>query len=195
MKTVEVENLEMIKGVPFPAGDRFREIIITGPPGSGKTSLVTKLGGWSEEGYLDLARKNWWRSRILTFRPREVHMGFPFKGHTDSHAVFDPEWLASPADIDFERVLIPPEGKGLLATDWRGKFVFDFQLPDPELIYSLRKKRILDGTHKIDRDISLEQVQRQFAVFADLAVHFHRNGMRVHIRNSFEGNPRRIVGP
>ena len=95
LKTVEIKNLVMVKGIPFPEGESFRQIIVTGPPCSGKTTLIDKLGGWPEEGFLDLCLKSWWRNQILTFRPREVHFGLPFKGHTESHAVFDPEWLAS----------------------------------------------------------------------------------------------------
>jgi ABC-type cobalamin/Fe3+-siderophores transport system ATPase subunit len=92
LASVELEDITLIKGVPFPAGERFRQTIVT-PPGSGKTTLVAKLGGWPEEGYLDLAASNWWRSPILTFRPREVHFGCPFVGYEESHTVFEREWL------------------------------------------------------------------------------------------------------
>ena len=193
MKTVEVENLVMIKGIPFPEGERFRHIIVTGPPCSGKTTLVTRLGGWSEEGYLDLAQNNWWRNRILTFRPREIHFGLPFKGHQESLAVFDPEWLESPSGIDFDRIQIPPQGRSLLMTDWRKKYIFDFQLIAPEHIYAIRKERARKGTHPVDQDLRLEDVQRQVAVYTDLAVYFHQQGLRVLVRKTFDGNPHYIV--
>jgi len=193
MKTVEVEDLVMIKGVPFPEGERFRQIIVVGPPGSGKTTLLAQLGGWSEEGYLDIAQKKWWRNRVLTFRPREIHLGLPFLGHDESHAVFDPEWLESPSDIDFERIRIPPEGRALLSGDWRRKFVFDFQLPAPELIYQMRKQRNREGTHPVDRNFTLEQVRHQVEVFTELALYFHRQGMNVLIRNEFQGTPKHFV--
>ena len=193
MKTAAIENLVMIKGIPFPEGEKFRQIIVSGPPGSGKTTLVEKLGGWSEEGYLDLAQDHWWRNQILTFRPREVHFGFPFKGHQESFAVFDKEWLASPTGIEFERIKIPPEGKGFFVTDWRRKYVFDFLIPPAELIYAIRAEREGKATHLIDHDVSLEQVKLQVAVYWDLALYFHRKGMKVQIRESFEGAPRQIV--
>jgi hypothetical protein len=193
MKTVEVEDLVMIKGVPFPEGERFRQIIVVGPPGSGKTTMVSKLGGWSEEGYLDIAQKNWWRNRVLTFRPREIHLGLPFLGHDESHSVFDPEWLESPSNIDFERIQIPPEGRALLSGDWLGKFTFDFQLPAPELIYQMRKQRNREGTHPVDRNFTLEQVRRQVEVFTELAMYFHRQGMNVIVRSELQGTPKHFV--
>ncbi len=195
MKTVKVEKLVTIKGIAFPDGDRFRQFIITGPPCSGKTTLVNKLGGWSEEGYLDLAQKNWWRNQLLTFRPREIHFGFPFKGHQESLAVFEQEWLESPAGIDFDRVQIPPKRKGFFLGDWQEKYVFDFQLPSPESIFAVRKERSRRGTHVVDRGISLEQVQRQVAIYQDLAVYFHQQGLRVIVRDDFQSVPRRIIGP
>ena len=51
MNSVEIDALDWIKGVAYPRDVRFRQIIVTGPPGSGKTSLIQKLGGWPEEGW------------------------------------------------------------------------------------------------------------------------------------------------
>lgn len=193
MKTLAVENLVMIKGIPFPEGEKFRQIIVTGPPGSGKTTLITQLGGWPEEGYLDLGLKNWWRSRILTLRPREVHFGIPFRGFPESVTVFDKTWLDSPRPIDFERVQIPPDEGGVLGTNWRSKYVFDFLLPDPEIIFEKRRERTGEGNFPVDEDITLEQVALQVSVYADLAQHFHRQGMSVFVRDSYQGPPRYFV--
>ena len=57
----------------------------------------------------------------------------------------------------------------------------------------LRKKRTDRGTHPVDRDLSLEDVERQVAVYTDLAQYFHQQGLRVLVRNSFEGAPRYFV--
>ena len=193
LDSIEVEAVDWVKGIPFPQGARFRQIIVTGPPSSGKTTLIRKLGGWPEEGYIDLARNNWWHNRILTFRPREVHFGFPFKGFRESHAVFDREWLESPAAVDLKRVQIPPGKRWTLGIDWRRKFIFDFQLLPPELIYDIRKARAVAGTHPVDECLTKDEVVQQLAVYESLALHFHRCGMQVFVRNSFEGLPRTIV--
>ena len=195
LNTVEVEAIDWIKGVAYPRGLRFREIIITGPPSSGKSTLVQKLGGWPEEGFIDLARDHWWRSRILTFRPREVHFGIPFKGVRESLAVYDPAWLAAPAPIDYGRIQIPPGKSWFFQFNWRARFVFDFQLPSPERLYSIRSKRAATTSHPIDRMLSKEIVERQSAVYELLALHFQRCGMRVIVRTEFGGMPRVIIDP
>ena len=192
LNTIEVKEVDWHKGVAYPRGVSFRGIIVTGPPSSGKSTLVQKLGGWPEEGYIDLARDHWWRSRILTFRPREVHFGIPFRGVRESLSVFDPAWLAAPAQVDFRRIQIPPRKSMLFQFNWRARFVFDFQLPPAEQLYSVRKQREATQSHPVDRQLSKEVVERQSAVYEQLANHFHRSGMRVVVRTEFGGMPRII---
>jgi hypothetical protein len=193
LSTVDVDDLDWIKGVAYPHGVRYREIVVTGPPCSGKTTLIQKLGGWPEEGCLDLADNHWWHSRILTFRPREVHFAIPFRGFRDSLTVFDRAWLDAPAAIDYGRIQVPPGKSWFLRFNWRKRFLFDFQLPPPELIYTIRTNRASTGSHPIDSTLSETDVERQSIVYEHLALHFQRCGMRVIVRNEFSGMPRMIV--
>ena len=193
LKSVEVEDLTVIKGIRFPRDEKFRQIIITGPPCSGKTTLINALGGWPQEGYVDLAQKSWWRSAVFTYRPREFHFGIPFQGFKQSHAVFDQEWMKSPSEIEFERIKIPPKKRWVLETDWRRKYVFDFQLLPPNLIYNVLITRTKMGTHPLDALLTEELVARQVAVYSAIAKYFHQSGLRVYVRHAFAGHPRRIV--
>jgi hypothetical protein len=193
LNTVEPEAIDWIKGVAVPRGVRFRQLIVTGPPGSGKSSLIQKLGGWPEEGCIDLAMDHWWRNRVLAFRPREVHFMIPFKGFRDSHTVFDREWLAAPTPVDYARIQIPPGKLWFFQTNWRTRFVFDFQLSPPDRIYTIRKARAAVQSHPVDRTFTEEEIRQQYAVYEFLALHFHRCGMQVIVRTDFEGMPRTVI--
>ena len=193
LNSVEIEAVDWLKGVAVPRGVRFRQIIVTGPPGSGKTSLVQKLGGWPEEGCIDLAQDHWWRSRVLALRPREVHFRVPFMGFRDSHTVFDRAWLVAPTPVNYGRIQIPPRKSWFFETNWRSRFVFDFQFPPPDRIYTLRQARARVESHPIDRVFTKEDIERQSSVYESLALHFQRCGMRVYVRTDFEGIPRTII--
>lgn len=191
-----IPDCQQINGVPFAPGVKFRQIVVTGPPGSGKTTFIKRIGGWPEEGYIDLTFKGWWKVHALSLRPREIHIGLPFEGWPDALAMFEDEWRDAWDRLVLapKRILFPPHKRFFLSVDWRARFVFEFLLPDPERIFAQRKARAALGTHPVDEHLDLDQVRRQCEVFAETAVHFHRNGMRVYIRNDIDENPRRIVG-
>ncbi len=188
-------DLHHMKGLSFPADVKFRHVLVTGPPGAGKSTLIRRLGGWSEEGYLDLSQPHWWTSQALTFRPREIHLGFPFAGFEQALAVFDPEWLQAdphPA-LEPERIRIPPAKRGLLSTDWRKRYVFEFMLPPVERLYAQRSARAAKGTHPVDRNLSPELVTAQLEIFRQCAHYLSQQGLRVYIREGTDRNPVCIV--
>ena len=190
-------DLHHMKGLSFPADVKFRHVLVTGPPGAGKSTLIRKLGGWSEEGYLDLTRARWWTDQALTFRPREIHLGFPFVGFEEALAVFDPEWLqADPYPVlDLPRIQLPPKKRkrNFLSVDWRKRYVFEFMLPPAATLFAQRSRRAERGTHPVDVDITLELVTAQIDVFRQCAVYLAQNGLRAYIREGTESDPICIV--
>ncbi len=193
LKLQEIDKLQAIRGLPFPAGVRFRQIIVTGPPGSGKTTLLKAIGGWPDEGYLDLTAAGWWRSRILAFRPRQVHLGLPFRGIPKALTVFDGEWLANFRELELEpdRIRIPKPSLGFW--DPRKKFVFEFLLPPADKILAVRRERSQRESRPVDMKLSQEQVAHQVAAYSQVAKYLQRSGMRVYMRDGFRTAPKSFV--
>lgn len=189
-----VTDLAERRGVRVAADVHYGQILVTGPPGSGKSTFVQRLGGWPEEGYIDLSMKGWWSAKPLALRPREIHFGLPFVGRKAGLSLFGNEWLADwrTLRLDPARIQIPPPKRHLLSADWRNRYAFEFLLPKPESIVQYRQARAEQGTHPIDQSIDPEQIAAQIRIYARVALYFHRNGMIVHVRERLADPPMRI---
>lgn len=191
-KLQAIKEVQIIRGLELPVGLEFRQLVVTGPPGAGKTYYINQIGGWPNEGYLDLTKKGWWRDKTLVYRPREIHLGLPYKGFKEPLTVFDQEWLDAPADelaIDFTRISIPPQSHSLLRTNWKDRYIFEFVLPPPKQIYNQRTKRQADGYFPVDDNLSLDMVIRQADAYGEVALYLHRAGLNVYIRKDIQQAP------
>lgn len=190
-----ITEINIINGVPFPKDVDIHKLIITGPPGSGKTTIIENIRGWPEEGYLDISSKDWWKSPILAHKPRELHFGVPFKGYEQAVPVYDIQSLddANYLELDLFSIPLPPPKQNFLSTDFRSKLVFEFILLPPEKLFALRKKRTEKGRHHVDSALSLKQVEEEARLYNSLALFFHQSGMNVYIRDELGGPPKRIM--
>ena len=190
-----IKELQTIRGIDLPIGLEYLQLVVTGPPGAGKSYYIEQIRGWPNEGYLDLTQKKWWKNQTLMFRPREVHLGLPFRGFAEALTVFDKEYLRCqpPPEIDFQRVKIPPEKRFFFQTDWRHRYIFEFLIPSAATIYEQRLARQDQGYFPVDDNLSLEMVRQQVAVYREMALYLHRAGLNVYVRKGIDHPPMIIV--
>jgi hypothetical protein len=195
LPTQPFEKTKKIKGMTFPDCVSFRQLLITGPPGSGKSTSIRQLGGWSEEGYIDLSLNGWWTAQSLSLRPREIHLGFPFKGILKAMAVFEKRWIEAspPLVLDLERIVLPPAKRFFFSVDWRKRYVFEFLLPQAEDLLEQRLKRAKRGTHHVDKAVDMERIERQLSVYRQVARHLHQHDICVYVREGAQGIPLQII--
>ncbi len=179
----------------MPIGLEYLQLIVTGPPGAGKSYYINQIGGWPNEGYIDLTQKGWWKDQTLIYRPREVHLGLPFAGHKEALTVFDKEWLENDPvpTLELNRIKLPPTGEGFLQTNWRQRYIFEFLFPDADLIFNRRKARKKQGYFPVDKNLTLEIVQKQVAAYQEVALYLHRAGMNIYLRSGLDSKPMRIA--
>lgn len=194
-KLVPIKELQNIRGIMLPIGLEFLQLVVTGPPGAGKTHYINQIGGWPNEGYIDLSRKGWWKDQSLIYRPREINLGLPFKGIKEALTVFDKEWLKAnpPLQLDLDRIKILPSGSSPFSTNWQKRYIFEFLIPAPEVIFERRQARHKDGYFPVDENLNITMVERQVAEFRQLALYLHRAGMSVYVRQDLTEPPMRIV--
>ena len=145
------------KGVPHPAKMNRDSWIVVGPPGSGKSHLIQKIGGYSGEVAIDISEKKWWGVEPLTHRPREIHFALPFQGQSEPITVYDERFKGERElpELDFERIRLPQKKKFILAPDWQARFVFDFILPPPAWLFETRRARLsTEDGNLVDMDLT-----------------------------------------
>ena len=190
-----IADLQLIDGISFPRTLKRKRLVITGPPGSGKTTLVKAVNGWPEEAYVDLSNPEWWRAPSLNNRPSEIHFGLPFVGFEEAVSVYATDKLdeGQLLEIDFSRIAIPPQKAELFSTNYYDRFTFDFSVPPAEETYTKRKARAEAGSHPLDIGISLRKVELERNFYLQIADYFQRSGIDLYVRTEITGPPQKLI--
>lgn len=178
-------KLKEKNGILYPVKMKFGSWIVAGPPGSGKSYLMNKIGGYPGEVCIDISEKKWWTVEPLTHRPREIHFAFPFKGHDEGLSVYDEKFkgMKDLPDPDFKRIQIPHKKKFILAPNWQARFVFDFILPPPGWLFETRKNRLSSGDMRlVDLGLTPEWIAWQVHTHWRVAWFFYQSGLQVMLR-------------
>lgn len=193
LTTQRVTPTQEIYGMAYPQDVQYRQLLFVGPPGAGKSCLVNRMHAWPEEGVLDMSQRNWWDNRVLSFRPRELHLLLPFSGHEQGLGVFAQPVVEAEGScqLDFSRFPVPPAKKTMSFTNWQKKYVFEFCLPDPEQIFAWRTQE----ARQKNVGLTLEIVKKQHAYFEQVARYLHIQGFSVMIRREADQPPMRFVMP
>jgi len=186
-----IKELQNIRGIDLPIGLEFLQLVVTGPPGAGKSHYIEQIKGWPNEGYLDLTKKGWWKDQSLLYRPREVHLGLPFQGFHEALTVFDKEWLepSVPPLLELTRIRIPPDKESPFQSNWRNRYIFEFLIPPATTIFKQRQNRLNHGYFPVDANLSMKMVEQQTAVYQSVALYLHRAGLNVYIRQGLDTPP------
>ena len=172
-------------GILYPSKMKFSSWIVVGPPCTGKSYLIEKIGGYPNEVAIDISEDKWWKVEPLTHRPREIHLALPFKGFDGGYSVYDDKWKGTEEfpELDFDRIKIPHKKKFVLAPNWRARFVFDFILPPPRWLFAAREKRLASNDMRlVDVGLTPEWVAWQVHVHWRVAWFFHQAGLQVMLR-------------
>jgi len=83
--------------------------------------------------------------------------------------------------------------KHFWSVDWCKRYAFEFVLPQAERILEWRKKRAKTGSHYVDKNIILKQIEQQLFIYETAAQYLYEQGLFVYVRADNQSPPLRII--